>query len=94
MKMKTLIVVLVLLVVMGCQVSDGVSQQKTNNNDIKLVVLFVNEGCTVYRFYDAYHFHYYAVCKDGQVTTQSTQPAGKTNFPEEIQTVRLKGFAQ
>lgn len=43
----------------------------TDNPDITVDRLFEKDDCRVYRFMDAGHFHYYAVC-NGSTTTNST----------------------
>lgn len=67
--MKTLLVVVLLIVLSGCDV-DPVSQSNTNNKEIQVDLLFTHDGCNVYRFNDGGNNHYFVKCRDA--TTQAT----------------------
>lgn len=69
--MKYLIIALLLI---GCA-KEPVSTSQTNNPDVAVSLLFVNEGCSVYRFYDDGRHHYYTNCS-GTLTTR-TESCGK-----------------
>lgn len=72
-----------LFLIAGCD-ANPVSTQSTNNPKVQVDLLFVHDGCAVYRFYDGGEGHYYAVCGRGlNVTTSSEQPCGKGCVREE-----------
>lgn len=75
-----------LLGIVGCE-ADPVSTKNTDNPQVKVQLLFTNDGCKVYRFNDGDN-HYYAHCTEGTVSTSSQIQHGKTSSPEEIATTR------
>ncbi len=79
---------LAMLVLAGCA-KDPVSSSRTDNAEVGLDKLFTHDGCSVYRFYDAGHFHYWADCR-GTVSTAYVQNCGKNctrTVRDELQTV-------
>lgn len=87
--MKTFALILMvaaLLSMAGCA-ADPVSMTSTTNPKVPVSLLFENEGCKVYRFEDAGHFHYYANCKGSTVTILTeSQSEGKTTRPNQMVT--------
>jgi hypothetical protein len=68
--------------------TDPVSTTKTNNPDVQVDLLFVHDGCSVYRFYDSGHYIYYTVCDGRSSTTAWQQQQGKISIPTEVQTAK------
>jgi len=79
------------LLAVGCG-NRPVSKTATNNPTMPVDLLFNHDGCNVYRFSDGGEYHYYAVCGNLAVTTNSRieHSNGKTMYttPEEIATVQ------
>lgn len=61
MKTKLLIIVSAILLV-GCG-HEGISTNISDKNGIKIELLFENDGCKVYRFYDNGRGIYYSDCR-------------------------------
>lgn len=79
------ILILSLLGLLSCA-KDPVETKQTNNDQFPVSLLFEQDGCKVYRFYDVGHHHYYAQCGN-KVTTNSTKKCGKNcSRNEEIPT--------
>lgn len=55
---------------------------QTDNQNIKVQLLFEHDGCKVYRFYDA-RWVYYTDCSG---STAWLEKQGKNYVPEEVQT--------
>lgn len=85
--MRKLIAILC-LVVAGCTVPATAIKQ-TDNQNVKLELLFEHDGVKVYRFTDANHFVYYADAR-GSVVYETTESAGKTTYTlkHEVTTVK------
>ena len=66
----------------GCE-KTPVNRTGTNNPEVLVDTLFTHEGCTVYRFTDSGHFHYYTKCNTGTSETLSTQSCGKNCTQQE-----------
>ncbi len=73
--MSKVLLGLSLIVLFSCS-ERPISVSQTNNPAINLQLLFENDGCKVYRFYDDRAI-YYTDCR-GEVQTQHAEPAGKT----------------
>jgi hypothetical protein len=58
---------------------------QTDNLPMKIDLLFIHDGCKVYRFVDDYRFVYYAKC-DGSEST--TEWEGETHRSAEVKTSR------
>lgn len=69
--------------VSGCA-KEPIQTNGTNNPNVSLSLLFEHEGYSIYRFYDAGHYHYYVV-PEGIVIDDKSE--GKSTRGEEIQTV-------
>ena len=65
---------LFLLICLVSCLEKPVSTSKTNNENIKVELLFEHDGCKVYRFNDG-DYRYYAVCS-GQATTNWDEDCG------------------
>lgn len=74
----------VLFLALGCA-QDPVAKNTTDNPKVPVDLLFTNNGCSVYRFFDAGRYHYYADCT-GAVTDIRIE--NKTTHFEEIPSVR------
>lgn len=69
------------LLLAGCtNDNDPVSRSSTDNSQIPIDKMFTHEGCTIYRFDDAGHYHYWADCR-GSVS--STQTCGRNCTHED-----------
>jgi hypothetical protein len=69
--------------------ADPVSTTQTNNKDIQVDLLFVHDGCSVYRFEDSGHYVYYTVCDGSNRSSASwEQQVGKTSYSTQVETVR------
>lgn len=79
---------LTLFLLFSCD-STPVSREVTNNVEVPIDILFVKDGCTMYRFEDGGHSHYFARCDYADppsTTTLSPQSCGKGCIRiEEIQ---------
>lgn len=64
------LMMLILLIVVSCA-KDPVESKRTGNNDITLDLLFKNDGCSVYRFYDAGRYRYFSDCR-GDINTNGS----------------------
>lgn len=58
------------LLLAGCA-NDAVSTAATDNHQVPVDKLFTHEGCTIYRFDDAGHYHYWADCRGSISSTQT-----------------------
>ena len=64
-------------VLVGCA-QPPKSTIQTDNYNFELGKLFTTDGCTVYRFYDAGHYHYFTKCENSQrVETTTDGSCGK-----------------
>ena len=64
-----------------------VREAVSNNPNVPVAVLFVHDGCTVYRFYDGSRRHYFAKCVDATAETMTIQGCGKNcSYPENVPT--------
>ena len=66
---------LLVLAAAGCHAAP-VAESATNNAEVQVEVLFVHDGCTVYRFYDA-GAHYYVRCDGMPPATLNRVSCGK-----------------
>lgn len=66
--MRAALAICAALALAGCDANTPVSVQKTDNSQVSVDLLFTVEGCRVYRFLDALHFHYLTICP-GRVTS-------------------------
>lgn len=81
--MKLLYAVAVVLVVASCEKAP-IERQRSDNPDMQVDLLFTQQGCSVYRFYDVGEHHYFADCR-GSVSSRI--PQGKASRPEDIPTI-------
>lgn len=72
---KTLLILLLVFIVAGCGV-DPVRTEKTNNPSASVDFLFEHDGCRVYRFEDAWRYHYFSDCR-GSIDSAYYQSCGK-----------------
>jgi hypothetical protein len=80
-KMKKILLVLTFVLLIGCK-NDSISFEQTGkDNQIRIEFLFEKDGIKMYRFYDAYHYHYFTT--KGDVST--IQQAGKVTYEERIE---------
>jgi hypothetical protein len=77
------------LLLAGCNVTSR-TYVSTSNPEVPLMVVFVHDGCTMYRFNDGGSIRYFAHCKDGSAEVGSTEMINKVQVPVTIQTVRTK----
>lgn len=76
---------LLLLIFLAACAVDPVSHGPSNNPDVPIDLLFEHEGCSVFRFLDAGHYHYFTTCS-GEVS--SVESCGKhCTRVESVQTV-------
>jgi hypothetical protein len=59
------------LILLSSCAKDPVSTSQTDNSNVPVALLFTNKECSVYRFYDDGHYHYYTDCS-GTSTTYTT----------------------
>lgn len=86
MKLRIVLLLLAAAAMVGCA-ADPVAMKSSTNPNVPVSLLFENEGCKVYRFDDAGHYHYYANCQGSTVTTVTeTQSEGKSTRPEQTTT--------
>lgn len=78
------------MMIAGCA-QDPVGMAGTDNPNVPVSKLFTNEGCTVYRFFDAGHYHYYVTCDNGAQHVSEHIQQGKTSRRHDIPTVDLSG---
>lgn len=71
---QRLALLLIVLALSGCA-RDPVSTDHTDNQSVSVDKLFTHEGCSVYRFYDAGHYHYWADCRGDSI--ESSQTCGR-----------------
>jgi hypothetical protein len=81
MIMKLLVIGLFLLGLCGCSVNSPIEITPTNNPAIHVALLFEKDGCKVFRFDDAGHFHYFTNCTG---SIGSMQGCGKNCTREEL----------
>ena len=71
------------ILLIGCA-KEPAQTTGTNNSAFQVDELFTHKGCTVYRFYDSGHYHYFTNCH-GSVS--STLTCGKNcTRPDEVPT--------
>lgn len=74
---KILLLGILFLGLVGCSLKEGTAVQVEGAKDeFEVKLLFVKDGCSVYRFYDG-RSHYFTNCSGQTMTTQS-QRSGKT----------------
>ena len=86
--MKYIVIATVAFFAAGCE-KTPISVNKTDNPAVTTSLLFTQDGCRVYRFYDAGRVHYFADCR-GSVSNDYQVACGKgcvTTVPDSIQTV-------
>ncbi len=81
--MKTLLL-FTLLAFTSCK-SDGIATERTQNPDIKLVLLFEVDGCKVYRFYDGQAV-YFTTCS-GKVAYDYTTGSTKSRTTHHVESL-------
>lgn len=75
--------VVVGFILIGCA-SDPIRTDKTDNAQVQVGLLFIHDGCKVYRFYDEGEPVYFAKC-DNSLSTEAIVPrhlAGKVIVPQ------------
>lgn len=80
-----MVVVAILGVFLGCS-KDPIKREKTDNPQINVSLLFVYDGCKVYRFVDAGEPVYFVKC-DGSFDAETIVPEhleGKVSVPERL----------
>jgi hypothetical protein len=75
--MKLLALALLCVLVSGCANDPIQTAVVGKDGEMKVGLLFQHKGVSVYRFYDAGHFHYYAVQGDDRVVVSGTYQCGK-----------------
>lgn len=73
--MKAATLLLCVLMLAGCT-KPAISEDGTNNAEIRVSELFTHNGVTVYRFTDGGRFIYFT-SRAGDVRYSTTQPCGK-----------------
>lgn len=86
--MKKIALILILFII-GCDQKEAVQTSITNNPQMKVDLLFENDGCKVYRFEDNNRNHYYANCAPGIFGT-TKESFGKTSrlVDDTVQTTK------
>lgn len=69
-----------LVALLSCK-RDAVESTETNNAEFEVDFLFENDGCKVYRFYDAGRYVYYTDCRG---TASSSYRSGKITLDDEV----------
>lgn len=67
---------MICLALFGCA-KDPISTSASNNSGISVDKLFKHDGCTVYRFSDSGHNHYFTKCEKADSRTESMQSCGQ-----------------
>jgi hypothetical protein len=88
MLVRALVLAVTWGVCFGCM-NPPIASSPSNNSNVGVDTLFVHDGCTVYRFYDAgYHYYVRCVGAKSEVTAFSQVSCGKNCSREEgIQTL-------
>jgi hypothetical protein len=85
MKVTSIMAALALCaLVQGCT-KEPVEVQASTNAEIPVSLLFENDGCKVYRFYDAGEYIYYTKCKWSSQTSWE-EMEGKVSEPRQVTT--------
>lgn len=80
MKTRSVLVCFSIVLLTGC-IEDPVATDATDNAAMTVDRLFTHDGCSVYRFWDAGHLHYYTDCSGGTDAGHSeTQSTGKSAY--------------
>jgi hypothetical protein len=67
----------------ACDDPVPVQTEKTSNPHKSVDLLFIKDGCKMYRFTDLGRDHYFTTCSGSTITDQQS---GKTTYSEEIPT--------
>ena len=59
--MKRLFLIALLLAIASCA-KEPLSEEKTDNGEIKISLLFTHDGCSMYRFRDDGEYRYFTKC--------------------------------
>lgn len=81
--MKKIFIILTLIVITSCK-QEPIQEDKTNNNQYKMVLMFEYDGCKFYKFYDFGRAVYWTDCR-GKIETVYTETSGKVNDEIRIQ---------
>lgn len=63
MKIKTILVLFLICLATGCM-KEPENVLETTNSNFNVSKLFTHENCTIFRFVDGGHLHYYVNCQD------------------------------
>jgi len=72
--MKIILVIISFFILCGCA-RDGLKEERTNNHNFKVDLLFEYDGIKVYRFHDNGRYHYFT--SRGEAIMTQAQPMGK-----------------
>lgn len=86
--MNKLIGALILAMLVVSCAKDPEQVNRTENPNFEVDTLFTHSGCTIYRFNDAGHYHYFAKCRGtAETISEKSESCGKgcvTTWDENI----------
>lgn len=84
MKTLTLVLLLTAMIVTGCGVEPAKESIQHGNFTVEL--LFTQDGCNMYRFYDGNKYVYWANCAGTVQSSYSTGGKHRRTHPQYVQT--------
>jgi hypothetical protein len=75
--MKRLIILAMAIAASACTKQAMESSKPSGNSEFTVDKLFTQDGCTVYRFFDAGNHRYFVKCTSGDARTEWREGCGK-----------------
>jgi len=85
---KVLLFISIVLIVIACS-KKPLKTEQTENTEFQVELLFIHDGCAVYRFKDAGRYIYYTDCR-GKVEYSYNVSTGKSSHTEYVQNQTVK----
>jgi hypothetical protein len=82
-------VFVIIITAIACDNRQPMKVEQTENTEYKVELLFVHNGCNIYRFEDQGRYIYYTDCR-GKVEYSYTVSDGKTSHTEYVQNLIVR----
>lgn len=82
--MNKFLIVLTTVFFVSCA-KEPMGTTQTDNSNFEVGLLFVHDGCKVYRFYDAGHYKYFTNCTEA--ISEETHSCGKNCITTKTETI-------
>jgi len=88
--MKQILLALAFITLVGCR-ENALKKVESNNSGVEVELLFENDGCKVYRFWDG-NYVYYTDCT-GKISYEYTTQSGKSQTTHKVETLNNSRYA-